>query len=132
MAFDVSLRTDGDARVKKVELLGCEGDLEEPGRQVIWGNTFAEAQSSPAKFKLLLEFPPFDVEKKLGVTNASTFTKGYIDHLCRVRIFSQVGTEAIKNGEIQESAPFTTRLRKFVYAHFKRTLFYRIVDYFLL
>src|SRR3989344_513654 len=114
MAFGIQLDSSKrDAKIRKVELIGCENNLpdEVKGRQTLWNNVLLEPRSSPATFNLILGFQPFNSKEyfKQQMEESDEFKLGYIEHDCSFRIYSQVGRNAIQAPEIQQvnvSVPF--------------------------
>lgn len=109
MAFGITLRSDDpQVYLREVQLLGCQSDFPEPGRQTVWNKVFLQPKSSPAKFNLMLEFPPFDAKQYFGSTleglkqSGGLFKAAYINHTCTFQFFSQLGNKALAQAEVQE------------------------------
>lgn len=100
MAFAVDLKSaTANAKALKVELEGCQSDKNTItiGRQLLWNNKYAQGQTSPLHFNLILELQHFDSKSVLG---SEKFMK--IEETCRVRIYSQIGKNALSAAEVQE------------------------------
>jgi hypothetical protein len=82
----------------------------EISRNLLYGQNSVAGILSPASTKVVLEFPPFDGKAMFNVGESTDdFEEVVVDYLCKFKIYSKVGSEAISSAELQEvtfSVPF--------------------------
>ena len=82
----------------------------EVSRNLLYQKNYASGKRSPAGTTLILEFAPFDGKAmfNLGETKGD-FDEVYAEYICKFKLYSKVGKEAVRFPEYQEvqvSVPF--------------------------
>ncbi len=70
-------------------------------RSLIYGGNFIDGESSPV-VNLILEFDPFEAYSQLGIPANQDFEEAFAEYLCRMKIFSKVGKDALQVAELQD------------------------------
>lgn len=114
--FNVQLDSkQGKVQALKVEVIGCENAGESLAfvnisenkpvisRALLYGGKFITAVSEP-KPTVVLEFASFEGKKlfNVGEKGKSEELRKEISYKCQLKIFSQVGDNALQNAEMQE------------------------------
>ncbi|MBI4983110.1 winged helix-turn-helix domain-containing protein, partial [Candidatus Woesearchaeota archaeon] len=117
--FEVRLSpSKGDVKALKIEFVNCvpkeiisnknanetmvESQVPVLSRGLLYYGVSVVGDSSP-KPKVMLEFEPFDGIKMWGLTESKgEFSTKIVEYKCMLKIYSEVGTSAIKAGELQE------------------------------
>ncbi|MBI2665219.1 hypothetical protein HYX12_01190 [Candidatus Woesearchaeota archaeon] len=103
MGFDVTMNArSGRVSALSVQLVSCDSDFTGgEGRQVLWNNIYITPQSSPVRFNLILEFPPFDGKEYFKDQLVGNFEKAVIKETCTFQIYSKVDKKALATAETE-------------------------------
>jgi len=93
------------ASVLSVELIkdSCTavGTAPELSRVMVYGGNYPQGDNYPS-LNLVLEFAPFDGRTLFSTSSEKVFEKATATYNCKVKIYSQVGKNALSSGETQE------------------------------
>jgi len=114
LPFKVFLSSDlSDVKALDIELVNCavpQAEGEEPAaaappisRAVLYGGVSAAGAFAPTP-NVIIEFEPFDGRSlfQIGQKEETEFRKQEVEYLCVLKIFSQVGKNAVRAAEVQE------------------------------
>jgi hypothetical protein len=106
MPLEVKLRSN-NSRVKALSISALDCALAEDGvgpelrRVLVKGSNFVNGEKNP-KTTLIVEFLPFNGRELFNVQDNKEFRSVTADYICRLKVFSKVGDNAISSAEIQE------------------------------
>ena len=114
LPFKVSLSSDlGDVSALDIQLINCavpEADEGKPAvsapvisRAILYGGVSAVGDSVPSP-NVIIEFEPFNGRElfQIGQKQETEFVKQEVEYVCTLKIFSQVGKNAVKAAEVQQ------------------------------
>ncbi len=79
----------------------AEGVAPQISRALAYGGNYPKGEPSPG-LTLVLEFAPFDGRTLFSTSSHPTFESAEAAYTCKVKIYSQVGKNALSAGETQE------------------------------
>lgn len=114
LPFKVLLSADvSEVKALDIQLINCavpEADADEPAvsapvisRAILYGGVSTVGDYAPSP-NVIIEFEPFDGRElfQIGQKEETEFVKQEVEYVCTLKIFSQVGKNAVRAAEVQE------------------------------